>query len=269
MSININIKQPILDEINKENMKKNITEIDLIHLPFSKFTINIHQVLNYNKALEIVKKDQEDKLGTIDIFSCMNQASKLVEEFKDKSQIITYDITNETIFISSIDYEIKIPNTKILKMVNNSTPSDIKILSDVLIDEINSMPNDFEKHKFVNDICIEALSILLCVITIFNDKKNNYEYTEIEHREVKHKPKKNKKKKSKNITYISHKTITIHKSNPTSSNNRTYERHTESWPQRGHWRTYKSGKRVWINQCMKNAKTNTKNDNTDKTYEII
>ena len=268
MNININIKQPLLNEINKENMKKNITEIDLTHLPFHKFTINIQQIIDYNKALETIKREQQNKFGHVDIFECMTEASKLVEKFKNESQIINFNITNETILISSVDYEIKIPNTKILKMVNNSTPSDVKILSDVLIDEINSMPNEFEKRKFINDVCIEALSILLCVITIFNDKKNNYIYTEKEHKEIKHKSKKYKKKKSNNITYINHKTITIHKSSNRSSNV-TYERHTSSWIQRGHWRHYKNGKRIWIKECVKNAKNKPSNNSVDKTYEII
>lgn len=266
MDININIKQPLLNEINNQNVKKRITEIDLDHLPFSKFKISIQQVVDYNRALEVVKQEQQNKFGKINIFDCMTQASKLVSKFENEKQVINFNITDETIFISSIDYEIKIPNTKVLKMVNNSTPSDIKILSDVLIDEVNSLPNEFEKSKFANNICIEALSILLCIITIFNDKKNNYVYDEKEHKEVIRKSKSKSKKRS-NVTYINHKTITIHKSENTETN-KSYERHTESWIQRGHWRTYKSGKKVWIKECVKNAKGSNVKE-VSKTYEII
>lgn len=268
MDININIKQPLLNEINKQNIKKNITEIDLTHLPFSKFKVTIQQIVDYNRALEIAKQEYQRKFGKINIFDCMTQASKLVTEFENKSQVINFNITEEIIFIYNSDYEIKIPNTKILKMVNNSTPSDIKIISDILIEEMNSLPNEFEKSKFANEICIETLSILLCIITIFNDKKNNYVYNEKEHVEVKHKSKsKSKNKKHNKITYINHKTITIHKSNNNSSN-KSYERHTESWIQRGHWRTYKSGKRVWIKECVKNANGSDVRE-VSKTYEII
>jgi len=36
---------------------------------------------------------------------------------------------------------------------------------------------------------------------------------------------------------------------------RNYTRHTESWTSRGHWRHYKSGKKVWIKQCIKGEKS--------------
>ena len=129
------------------------------------------------------------------------------------------------------------------------------------------MPNEFEKRRFANDLCIEALSILLGVITIFNDKKDNYIYTETENKTPQVSHKKSKNKKSKKVTYISHKTITIHKSE--SRSNASYERHTDSWVQRGHWRNYKSGKRVWIKECVKNAKNKSSEGEVDKTYEII
>lgn len=266
MDININVKQQLINEITKENARKNVTEIDLTHLPFSKFKVTLQQIIDYNYALEMVKREHQKKFGKVDIFECMRVASRLVNDYNDKNQVIKFNITDDFLFISSIDYNIKIPNTKVLKLVGNSTPSDIEIISHTLIDEINSLPNEFEKSKFANDLCIENLSLLLCIITIFNDKKNNYVYNEKEHKEVKRKSKSKGKKKS-NVTYINHKTITINKSNNTETN-KSYERHTESWVQRGHWRTYRSGKRVWIKECVKNAKEKNVT-NISKTYEII
>lgn len=267
--ININVSQIILNEINKSNMKKNVTEIDLTHVPFSKFKVTIQNITDYNTILETVKNENLKRYGNIDIFECMTQASKLMKEFKNKDHIVNFDITEKELFIYNNDYEIRIPNVKILNMVNNKIVSDIKILAEDLIDEINSMPNEFEKRRFANDLCIATLSILLGVITIFNDRKNNYIYTETENKipQVSYK-KKSKNKKSKNVTYINHKTITIHKSE--SRSNRSYERHTDSWVQRGHWRNYKSGKRVWIKERVKNAKNKSYNNsnNIDKTYEI-
>lgn len=266
--ININVSKTILNEVNKLNMKKNITDIDLTHVPFSKFKVTIQNITDYNIILETVKNENLKRHGRIDIFECMTQASKIMEDFKNKDHIVNFNITEKELFIYNDDYEIRIPNVKILNMVNNKVVSDIKILADDLIDEINSMPNEFEKRNFANNLCIEALSILLGIITIFNDKKDNYIYTETENKtpQVSQK-KKSKNKKSKKVTYISHKTITIHKSE--SRSNGSYTRHTDSWPQRGHWRTYKSGKRVWIKECVKNAKNKSSKGEIDKTYEII
>lgn len=266
--ININVSQIILNEINKSNMKKNIFEIDLTHVPFSKFKVTIQNITDYNTILETVKNENLKRYGRIDIFECMTQASKIMKEFKNKDHIVNFNLTEKELLIYNDDYEIRIPNTKILKMKNNKVPSDIKILAEDLIDEINSMPNEFEKRRFANELCIESLSILWGIITIFNDKKDSYIYTETENKtpQVSHK-KKGKNKKYKKVTYISHKAITIHKSN--SRSNGSYERHTSSWPQRGHWRTYKSGKRIWIKEQIKNAKNKSSKDEVDKTYKII
>lgn len=55
-----------------------------------------------------------------------------------------------------------------------------------------------------------------------------------------------------------------------SDSKRVYNRKTEEWLQRGHWRTFKNGNRTWIESTMKKSKLpviSTDNSNS-KTYKM-
>lgn len=265
MDININIKQDLVSKIINENEKKNIKEINLSHVPFSKFKVSIQQCMNYSDALELVKKDQLNKYGKIDIFECMKLASELMENFKEECVVTEFNITDKTIFISNFGFKIEMENKKIINLENIPNVK-IEIVSDVLKREMSGVLDKFEKNKLKRRMCYHSLSLLLCIMTIFNDKKNSYTCVEREYREVKHNQK-TKRKKKNNVTYINHKTITVYKST-NACLNKSYERHIESWVQRGHWRTYKTGKKVWIKECVKSAKGRS-DKGINKTYEII
>jgi hypothetical protein len=45
---------------------------------------------------------------------------------------------------------------------------------------------------------------------------------------------------------------------------RNYNRHTLGWTVRGHWRTYKSGKKTWIKPSVRGDKDKI----TGKIYEV-
>lgn len=82
------------------------------------------------------------------------------------------------------------------------------------------------------------------------------------------KGKKGKKGKS-NKTYIYkkvYKVLDVEKDEETVSEKRDYNRTADSWEVRGHWRHYKSGKKVWIKGYVKG---NTKDKPTEpKNYKI-
>lgn len=68
-----------------------------------------------------------------------------------------------------------------------------------------------------------------------------------------------KKVKGKNKLRTIKVTKTIYTINDSINNLKTreYNRHVESWTQRGHWREYKSGKRIWIKPQLKGVKNGT------------
>lgn len=264
MNITITINESIIQETINEIHKKNIKEIDIKHMPFQDFNLIVKHKMNYNDALNKIDKELK---GAINPFNRMHYASRLVKQFSSFEESIRFKLNKDNLFISSEDYEIDIPNNGVIEFGDNkSLPCEVNLISDMLIDEIKNR-NKFDQHKFLMKVCLDALVLLECVIIIFNRK---VEYNIVENETVKVSNIKNKKSKSKsnNKTYIKHKTITINKYSNDNITNRNYERHTESWIQRGHWRTYKSGKKVWIKECVKNAKNSDSND-ISKIYEII
>lgn len=111
--ININVSQTILNEVNKLNMKKNITDIDLTHVPFSKFKVTIKQITDYNEILETIKRGYLRRFGHIDIFECMSKASILADEFKNTNHIINFEISDKELFIYIIQImKLKYPILK-------------------------------------------------------------------------------------------------------------------------------------------------------------
>lgn len=88
-------------------------------------------------------------------------------------------------------------------------------------------------------------------------------------KEVKSVPLK-KKKHGKKVAYISniiYKPVINEARFKEHLEARSYTRHTESWYQRGFWRTYKSGKRVWVKPTVKKAKGVTSSE-VKQTYKV-
>ena len=80
--------------------------------------------------------------------------------------------------------------------------------------------------------------------------------------------KNNKKKNNKKVRKIimSNRVINVPNNVTDIEVKRGYTRRTESWKVKGFWRTYKSGKKVWIKPSVRGNK-NVKNINTN-IYEL-
>lgn len=87
---------------------------------------------------------------------------------------------------------------------------------------------------------------------------------------------KNKKNKKRNKTVKTVRNINITNAhriinssrNVNNNERRSYERQVKSWTVHGHWRTYKSGKKVWIEPHTRKAKNNKTNKKVKKNYII-
>ena len=52
---------------------------------------------------------------------------------------------------------------------------------------------------------------------------------------------------------------------------RSYNRKNSEWVSRGHWRTFPSGRKIWVKESIKRSKTNitnATNNDTSKNYKI-
>lgn len=83
-----------------------------------------------------------------------------------------------------------------------------------------------------------------------------------------------KSKKNKTVKAVRNINITnVHRvinrsKNVNNKEKRSYERKIENWTARGHWRTYKSGKKIWIEPQNRKAKDGVSNKKVKKNYII-
>lgn len=149
--------------------------------------------------------------------------------------------------------------------------------SATLYDPMKSILMDYEtttecptplisKNEFSNTPLVTAnalTNLIVGVIEYLNSPSQVIAKREVKE-PVTNKGSKSKKSKNKSKkTYIYKCYYSIDKIDTASK--RSYERHTESWTSRGHWRTYKSGKRVWIKEQVRGR---GKNKVQTKEYKI-
>lgn len=108
-------------------------------------------------------------------------------------------------------------------------------------------------------VAIKIIRFVASVVEFFNNpviiKTKSVE------KEIKHLPSKTYYARNKK-TYIYK---TVYRYENLQVHHRTYERTMESWSVKGHWRTYATGKKVWINAYHKGIDRECCND---KTYRI-
>ncbi len=119
----------------------------------------------------------------------------------------------------------------------------------------------FEAHRSILQTTLTRQFLLL--MDAFLYMQHHVEYVKSERKSVAvvKKPKKKGKRSGFTTARLS-RTIYEFDYTPREGEKRAYNRKTESWRQRGHWRRYKSGKTVWIEPVVKGSKKNVK----PKTY---
>lgn len=155
--------------------------------------------------------------------------------------------------------------------------SELLEFSAILLDPMGSVLIDFKtsaqfpiplisKNEFSNTPLVTAnalTNLIVGVIEYLNSPSQVIAKREVKE-PVTNKGSKSKKSKNKNKkTYIHKCYYSVDKIDTASK--RSYERHTESWTSRGHWRTYKSGKRVWIKEQVRGR---GKDNLQSKSYKI-
>jgi|SRR5690554_3111764 len=110
---------------------------------------------------------------------------------------------------------------------------------------------ELQKYMFESYVGIQALMAYML------HYREDFEYKEVRHQKAKkvRKGKSKKKKKTQvRVVKIGHYYMNVDTVQQRTQETRQYNRQTESWRVRGHWRTYKSGKRVWIKPQVRGKK---------------
>lgn len=129
-------------------------------------------------------------------------------------------------------------------------PSEKSTLFMFELRQLLPMPTVIKNHIAVDPemFALQVCNLLGNVIHYIEAPK--YEVESSERREVDFSKSKKKGKKSKKI-YINKKIYRFSDVPKEKQERSPVTRHTEAWDVRGHWRTYKCGKRVWVRPYVK------------------
>ena len=250
-------------------------DLDLEHIPFSKFKIKeTHENVDEYFDGDIVEKCRTltkeqgyfDKLGESKFKEILNSVRDMVS-----SGIETVvEVSGRTIRINGEIGDIELTfNEGITKA------SVTKDLCYTL--EYTSKTKKFEKYisesyEGRTQIARTMLSVIgvLTYLQIPNKSKEVLKTSRIDVENKKSKSKKKSSKQSKTYIYKTTYRIDSIADNVDLEERRSYERKTEEWTARGHWRTLRSGKKIWIKESKRKSKIPVSNssDNTTKEYKI-
>lgn len=280
-NVNIEVKSEV---IRKLNIKYKNRVLDLKHVPFNDFSVKcinnkVDTVRNYNTMIDEVKN------AGIKI----NDSMKKIAMERAKSITNTYSIYDGKITITDGSViTVYIPKTNILKMYDDVfsvisqfkeirlyDASNKKDVTEQYLPGLNDMLdnpniiNVLRSSKVNENILLDTVRNIISLNGLFNHLNSKSDSVKVvkERKPVAAPGKKKKSKKRNNVTYINKTRYIIDNYVDDTIEKREYNLTAESWPVRGHWRTYKSGKKVWIPAYTKNPQKN-ENAETERVYKI-
>lgn len=265
-NIIIELKDKVVDDVIQLGYT---TKVDLRHVPFNNFRVALvvstdDMVDSIDESIEKMKEN--NMLGNIED----STIQEIVKQMKSTK-------------VHHIYFDVEIVD-KTLNFVTDKNDRCSILMKDYIIDMSSSKREDFpiEDVAIHSDIADEAfgheltynMSIAIGLLGFFQSEKKTINCSKklipIESKKKKKKgSKKNQKRYLYNTKYVFDSTNLNH-SKITNANDekKGYVRHIDQWFTRGHWRTYKSGKKVWIKSRVNKAKDKDDNINNDIQYKI-
>lgn len=239
---------PIIESLKKIMIPEEyVNPLEDLPIPFNNFTISIPTTVFlteeqvYKDTLKITRKRKGAELNSKDI----KLISKVAKDYVNNDLRVNVDIEEDVA-------KVKIDHAQ------QSKP--IFVFNFGIIEpKIKIEYNDFatDEEAFAGKL----IHLILSTLEYINSPKQEVVVTE--RREVK-KSKNNKKGKKSRKTYIYKKVYKV-LDVVEDRDRRDYNRITENWEVRGHWRKYKSGKKVWIDGYSKGKERDTQDK---KEYRI-
>ncbi len=250
----INTTESQLDKIKKwcyENINEICNNFDEIQNEFENIIIRVPM---YNEKMQ-------EKISRL-MHVKVNEKSINIIVYLDFSE---YEINSiKDLFILYKATNLGIDTMKKIAFNKTTTPTELEIdidISDYYKEQLNNMPTTFEKELNLD----WSIYFYILAYNSFNQESIIRE-TRTHTKKVQSKKDKRAGKKPK-VKLIKQNIIRIntdHIQPPTEEEKREYERHIFGWTVRGHWREYKSGKRVWIKPQIRGDKEQVEG----KVYEI-
>lgn len=285
VKIAVDIEYETLEKITKFNKKNKINNTNFNYLPFKEFDIvlitkldeddckNLKGLMKNIEDLPKHKKEKILKLYKEKMIQVKEERLVLGISIKDTVLNIKYE------GVSEIEVKFKSESVDLSSDINKNT-SYLKsaILNNTLEKLVKTSME--EKVKYENFLYSTVVHVLQVLAYMSCDTKIDIPKERLISKQSEKIIKSNKKKKSKgsknkvsiikNIRYVIDKEE-VNK-NTEEYIKRQYTRQTDMWFTKGFWRTYKSGKKVWVKPCVKKSRkkdTLKDNDILEKKYKII
>lgn len=250
------LKEDIIIELSEKATlfamdNKELVDIDFEHLPFRNFTFyypmscvsgkitykDLEEIAGYSGLtnvdpirLNLIKKELLDRKSYITVNICDNKMYVSIQDY-DREPLIEFEITDE-----------KLEPTITYNFLEHKKYSNV------------SMYNDAKKMQ---ELALTTVVMVFNVIGFLARPKEQVVKTDSPLREgVGYRHKRVPYKSNKQIRYMTKKVYIVDdlEHYAEQRKNRQYNRQVDSWNVRGHWRQYKSGKRVWIEQSVRGRK---------------
>lgn len=264
------------ENISIELTKQSVTDlqnlgresvVDLQHLPFSDFEFKLPMANDYSEEEVLETVENMDFFKKLDEKEKKRHIKHVVDTIKKDNLFFKTTIKGKEILIED--------RTWYLKAVANDWVIDCKTDPKDIWESLEIEGTTENAKKFIHNdetfvrSCLSNLPLALGIIAFLQSDKKDVIRVETK-TVVKEKKKKSKSKgKRSNKTYLYNKRYIIGDDDTKDLNvsHRPYERKTEQWLSRGHWRHYKSGKKVWIPETVKKAK-DAISSSVKKEYKI-
>lgn len=240
---------PIIEKLKKlVSPEEYVNPLEDLPIPFDKFTISIPTTvfLTEEQVYEDTMRNTRERKGA----ELNSKEIKLITK-------LAKDYVNNDLRVN-VDIEEDVAKVKI-NHVQQSKP--IFVFNFGIIEpKIEVEYNDFATDE--GAFSGKLIHLILNTLEYINKPKEEVVITE--KREVKKSKKGKKNKRNGGKTYIYKKVYKV-LDVVENKEKRDYNRVAESWRVRGHWRKYKSGKKVWINGYSKGKGRDTQDK---KEYRI-
>lgn len=253
-------KEDIIIELSERATKfaqsnREFVEIDFDHLPFNNFTFYypIAYATTRESAIkginEIISRASDSGISLDPI-----QFAKIQNEMLNKKLYVNVRINDTGMYVSAQDSDREpLLEFKITTDSPNFVITHNYLDESVFAKSMNVSIGNEELESVAYSTSVMIFNVLGYLVKpkelITRVDRPMKEGIKTQHKRVKY------KSKNKQPKYITKKVYIVEDFNPfIPSKERTYTRHTESWNVQGHWRQYKSGKRVWIKQQVRGNK---------------
>lgn len=239
--------------------------VDLEHPPYREFIVDFPSEKIDEKEFERMIGSLSNKDAKLANLSRKDKL-ELIEDYNNNSVEIHTKIDNNSVVVGTKEWYLKLYTSSPVFSLEKEVEG---IYTDIdFVTKNENIQRDFDNlEEFRKGLMHYMFGVLGLVHFMQSDKMRVEPSTRL----MLDDSKKKKKSKSKNKkTYIYKKKYMINSSDVdvVRESKRDYERRVDQWVRRAHWKTTRSGNKVWIEEKVCKARTSVDSGKVSQEYKI-